>query len=156
MNIGAKMKIYAYKAFGHDKTRLLDNLIGISSLSKYSHTELVFSDGLCFSSSGRDDGVRFRELDPHPDRWDIFDLVITEAEENQMRSMAELYVKKKIKYDYIGAVTCGFNLCIHNKKFFCSEIVAIFLAFVFEMDGLPCTYSPGDVVKYIQEPLTRL
>ena len=150
------MKLYAYKAFGHSKTQLLDYAIGITSFSRYSHTELVFSDGVCFSASGRDDGARFRDLTPHPDRWDIFDLEITEEEEQHMRFMAELYVKKKIKYDYFGAVTCGFHLCLLNKKFFCSEIVAELLGFIFEMEGFPCTYSPGRLVDYVQKPLRRI
>ena len=150
------MKVYAYKAFGHPKTTLLDNVIGVTSFSKYSHTELVFSDGVCFSASGRDHGARFKDINPHPDRWDIFDLDITEEEEEHIRFMAKLYVKKKIKYDYFGAVTSGLHLCLLNKTYFCSEIVAVLLGFIFEMDGFPCKYTPGKLVAYVKKPLKRL
>jgi len=150
------MKLIAYKAFGHKKSKLLDKAIGIASFSKYSHTELVFSDGTCFSSSGRDHGARFKKIRVNTNRWDIYELDISEEEENHIRFMAELYVKKKIDYDYAGVLTCGLHLCLLNKKYFCSEIVAMLLGFIFEMDSFPCKYSPGRLVKYVQKPLKRL
>ena len=150
------MQLIAYKAFGHPKSRLLDKAIGITSFSKYSHAELVFADGTCFSSSGRDHGARFKHFIPDPNRWDIFELDITQEEENHIRFMAELYVKKQIAYDYFGVITCGMHLCLLNKKYFCSEILAEVLGFIFEMDGFPCIYSPGKLAKYVQEPLRRL
>jgi len=150
------MKIISYKAFGHTKSTYLDKLIGITSFSRYSHTELVFSDGTCFSSSGRDDGVRFKKFEPHLDRWDIYELDVTEEEEEHLKFLAKLYIKKQIKYDYLGVVCCGLHLCLMNKRLFCSEIVAEMLSYIYEFKGFPCHYSPGKIVKYLESNPKKL
>jgi len=144
------LQLILYKAFGHKKSTILDKAIAISTLSKYSHSELVFSDGQCFSSSGRDNGVRFKNFIPNTQRWDIFELDITKEEESHIRYMANLYAKRKTQYDFIGAITCGLHICLLNKKYFCSEILVELLSFIFVVDNFPCKYSPGKLAKFIQ------
>lgn len=38
---------------------------------KYSHTELVFADGMCASCSWLDGGARLKKIDITADRWDV-------------------------------------------------------------------------------------
>lgn len=63
---------------GHEATCLW-------TFSEYSHCELVFSESarngkpLCASSSARDGGVRFKHIDLHTGRWDVYSIVGDEA-----------------------------------------------------------------------------
>lgn len=41
----------------------------------YSHCELIFSDGIAASSSYMDGGVRFKQIDFDPERWEFIDLL---------------------------------------------------------------------------------
>lgn len=41
---------------------------------KYSHVEVIFSDGMAASASFSDGGVRFKEIDFNDGKWDIIDL----------------------------------------------------------------------------------
>jgi len=150
------MKFIAYKAFGNEKSKALDIAIAITSFSNYSHTELMFSDGMCFSSSGRDNGVRYKKIIPDPKRWDIFELDLTEEEESHIRYLADMYIKKRTRYDYLGALACGFHLCLMNKRSFCSEIVSELLSYIYVLKGFPCHYSPGKLVKFMNSNPERL
>lgn len=47
--------------------------------SPYSHCELIVR-GKCYSSSLRDGGVRGKEIDLDPEKWDIYDLPWADAE----------------------------------------------------------------------------
>jgi len=56
----------------HDR-RLTARFIQWWTGSPYSHCELVV-DGLCYSSSAMDGGVRCKAIDLDPDKWDVIDL----------------------------------------------------------------------------------
>ena len=56
----------------HD-ARLTARFIQWWTGSPYSHCELVVY-GLCYSSSAMDGGVRCKQIDLDPDKWDIIDL----------------------------------------------------------------------------------
>ena len=53
------MKLAFYKAKHGTK---IDKIVAAAIGSEYSHVELVFSDGICFSASPRDKGVRFKTI----------------------------------------------------------------------------------------------
>jgi len=40
----------------------------------YSHCEIIFSNGLSASSSFMDGGVRFKDIQYDPEKWDIFEI----------------------------------------------------------------------------------
>ena len=42
-------------------------------ITKYSHSE-IYIDGICYSSSVRDGGVRSKVIDLNSGKWDIVDL----------------------------------------------------------------------------------
>lgn len=56
----------------HD-TRLTARFIQYWTGSPYSHCELVV-DGLCYSSSAMDGGVRCKAIDLDLEKWDVIDL----------------------------------------------------------------------------------
>lgn len=53
--------------------RLTSRFICWWTNSKYSHCELII-DGLCYSSSMMDKGVRRKKIDLNPRKWDVIDL----------------------------------------------------------------------------------
>lgn len=99
--------------------------ICIATLSRYSHCELVIN-GLCYSSSGRDNGVRVKFI---PDlytsnRWDIFDLV--GIDENYALQVFNNLQGQK--YDYLGVARYLLNFIPNIKnRWYCSELNAAML-----------------------------
>jgi hypothetical protein len=112
------MKLAFYRAIAGG---LLDWLIAMRHWGKYSHVELVFSDGLSFSSSIRDGGVRFKRIEYKPDRWDFLDLPITAPEEYIVRRWAEDQLGKG--YDKPGILAYINPLRKQDpNRYYCSEI----------------------------------
>lgn len=130
------MKLAMYKGKGN----FYDRLIRIVTCSKYSHCELVI-DGICYSSSPRDSGVRVKYINLTTDSWDLFDLPDYYNQEAALTWFIENIGKK---YDWIGAVISilPFQMNIPNK-FFCSEACATML-------GLsdPKSYTPQKLLDY--------
>lgn len=88
---------------------------------KYSHCEMVFSDGMSASASYMDGGVRFKRIDYDPANWIFIDLpahLEARAREWFMRHEDEAY-------DLMGNVhlVIGFVPQAERKKF-CSEALA--------------------------------
>lgn len=114
------MKIAFYKGLAYG--RLIDRLVCICTLSKFSHCEIVFSDGLCVSSSFRDGGVRFKPIDLNH-KWEVFEVECSVVEEESIRSFFNLH--EDSRYNLIGALASWIGFTVRsNDQFFCSEIVA--------------------------------
>lgn len=97
------MKIAFYKArYG----KLVDYIISIFTFSKYSHCEIVFSDGECASSSPRDGGVRFKKIELGH-KWDVYTLV-THDNEDAVRQWFTDHDHQG--YDLLGAIGSGVGL----------------------------------------------
>lgn len=88
---------------------------------KYSHCELIFSDGLAASASFLDRGVRFKQIDFDPARWDFINLPADlEADARQWFTKHE-----GSGYDVIGNLRFALDFLPDNKhKWFCSEALA--------------------------------
>ncbi len=87
----------------------------------YSHSELVFSDGLSASASWMDGGVRFKRIDYDPERWDF--VTLPDSLEPQARAWFAEHDGRS--YDLIGNLSFLFPLIPHSKrKWFCSEAIA--------------------------------
>lgn len=71
--------------------------IRVWTWSRWSHAELVL-DGVCWSASGRDHGVRRKEIDLTSGRWDVVDISITD--ERAIRALAWFVVHEGDGYDY--------------------------------------------------------
>ena len=101
-----------------------DKAIAWATWGRYSHVEIRFSDGMCFSSSGRDGGVRFKQINIAPANWDIVHLsVLPVQEEAVIRAWCQTQVGKL--YDWKGILCFFFPGDIqNNNKWYCSEICA--------------------------------
>lgn len=106
------MKMAFYKGKGN----WLDALVRFVTRSEYSHCEIVI-DGVCWSSSPRDGGVRRTQINLQSGHWDVIDIQGNEAS-------AELWFKSRegAGYDWIGLIRTVIPYFPHSKtKWFCSE-----------------------------------
>lgn len=123
------MKIAFYIA---KKGRLLDKLIAwwtrpdwwrFWESGKFSHTELVFSDGWCFSASPREGSCRWKKIKFDESKWVFIELdKIYDETEIALRCSEE----NGKSYDYVGIfwsfiIPIGYET---KRKWFCSEIAA--------------------------------
>ena len=87
----------------------------------FSHVELIFSDGMATSSSFADGGVRFKQIEFSPSKWDFIQLPV--ALESAARAWFEAH--KGEKYDLRGKVRFALDFMSEEKgKWFCSEALA--------------------------------
>ena len=114
--------------------------------SVYSHCELVVN-GVCYSSSGMDKGVRRKIINLDDGKWDVIELPWADAE-SVVRYFAET---DHHQYGYFGLITSQlFNRGIaQDRAQFCSEWCA-------RAVGLPnaSSYSPaslGRMCEHINE-----
>ena len=91
----------------------------------YSHTELIFSDGVCGSSRHVDGGVALRVVEFNDKDWDIIEINRDEA---AARHWFEVH--RGEDFDFLGLLgfvwTRGLN---KRRKWFCSEAVAASLGY---------------------------
>ena len=76
---------------------------------RYSHCEILFSDGQCASSSFMDGGVRFKKIDFAIDKWDF--VRVPDSLEAEARAWFEQH--QGAKYDLLGKSVVG-----HHRLFF--------------------------------------
>jgi hypothetical protein len=138
------MQLWFYKA---ENGNWQDKLISWWTKGSYSHVEIVFSDGMAFSSSPRDGGCRFRKIE-YSDHWevisldnrikwlaaeywskhwqdipdDIGPLQFAELYEDEIRKWCESQVGKT--YDWKAILGWTFGECDFQdkEKWYCSEI----------------------------------
>jgi hypothetical protein len=108
--------------------------------SEYSHCELVV-DGMCFSSSIQDGGVRAKAIELRSDRWDWIDLPWASRD----AIVAHWYGTLRQPYDWWGLIGSQiFNRRAHyGDASFCSEWCAAALEL-----SHPQTYSPQTLADY--------
>lgn len=109
----------------------------VGTISKYSHVELVI-DGVCYSSSVRDGGVRSKRIDLDC-KWDVIEIKC-----DAQRAINWFRAHEGEGYDWPGIARFALPVIHHRrKKWFCSEAVAA-------MIGLesPHKWSPGALARY--------
>jgi len=87
----------------------------------FSHVELEFSDGVCFSASPREGICRFKVINTNDKPWVAIDTPVPPALENKLR--LECGRLEGIPYDYIGILGFIFRTPDQESKLFCSEVV---------------------------------
>lgn len=119
-----------------------DNFICLVTRSRYSHVELAFfnidANHLCWSSSTRDDGVRYKRIYVDYSKWDAVSI--------QLDKDDSFFLQHEGKgYDYMGLIGTVIALPIFSRKnkWFCSEIIAAFFGL-----SNPWSYTPEDLYKY--------
>lgn len=96
-----------------------DWLISTWTQGPFSHVELQFSDGICFSASKRDGGTRFKKIDVIPEHWAKINV---NCNENKIRDWCQNQLG--CKYDLLGVLGLALHIKYKNKKqWFCSELV---------------------------------
>lgn len=89
--------------------------------SKYSHVELVI-DGVCYSASGRDGGVR-KKVIPNLNssgRWDIYEVKIDKA-----FALNLFKYEEGLGYDYLGVAKFVLPFIPESQsRWYCSELIA--------------------------------
>lgn len=112
----SKVYLAMYKAEGN----WVDKIIRLFTGKPYSHCELAVANGekyLCYSSSPRDGGVRYKLMHLGEDKWDLIPL------DNVTEEKIKAYFNRTCgkAYDWWGAI--GIVLCVKQKrsKYFCSE-----------------------------------
>lgn len=99
--------------------------ICLRTLSRHSHAELLI-DGVCYSSSARDGGVRSKSIDLWSGRWDLYPL----PGADKAAALAWFDRHKGARYDWPGILHWVLPVRHHPDRFVCFEAVA-------EMLGLP-------------------
>lgn len=84
----------------------------------YSHTEIVFSDGVMISSSPRETEVRAKVHTLNPEAWDYID--VSGLDESTARVFAETQLGKS--YDWFGVAGFVVALRDNEQRWFCSEL----------------------------------
>ena len=130
------------------KADWFDELICIWTLYMFSHVEMVFSDGVSFSSSPRDGGCRFKNINyANTNHWVIIELPwITEGDEADIRGFCHNQDGKL--YDWCGiflSQVLPLNIQEPNR-WFCSEITAHCLK-----AAKPSQYNPGELYEMVKK-----
>ena len=141
-------------------------LVCVGTLSRYSHTELVFGEpnekgeSLCWTSSGRDGGVRPKWIKLDPARWTVDPLYALNT--NVEAIACHWYLKhEREPYDHFGLgavwlftvcppLRAVWRLIEARNRWFCSESAAAAL-------GLwkPWTRSPGGLRRWAVKQLPQ-
>jgi len=127
----------------------------------YSHTELRFSDGTCFSSSwvkerrgflglfGIRAGTRFKKIEMKPGRWDRWKISIDPAEEAKIRDWCKR--EEWLPYDVVGIFGFVLGKDLDSPfAWYCSEICARALH-VFGICDFPRKISPNGMARIMRE-----
>jgi hypothetical protein len=141
-------------------------LVCVGTLSRYSHSELVFGEpdhrgeSLCATSSGRDGGVRFKRIKLDPARWTV-DPLTSLHPYTEARAYSWFVDHKGEPYDHQGLAAVWlftvapfmrvvWRLIQARRRWFCSESAAAAL-------GLwrPWTRSPGALRRWAVKQLPK-
>lgn len=142
-----KVEIAFYKAKG----TWFSKLIRLWTGSPYSHAELVM-DGMWYSSSIRDGGVRQKDIKAKNGHWDFITLEISPEKQKNIQEFFN--ATESAAYDWRGIfLSHVVPLSRHSKdKWFCSEWVAESLkkSNTLESDIKAEAISPGALYELLK------
>lgn len=114
------MKLASYIA---KHGNIIDKLIALRHLGRYSHSEAYFdlTDGRSWSSSNRDNGVRWKTIE-FDKKWELVELPVTAEQEARIAMWCEAQVGRA--YDWSGVFTFVNPFRRHKESdLFCCEAV---------------------------------
>jgi hypothetical protein len=119
------MILASYKGIRPGLTGLFSRAVRWWLGGEYSHTELIFSDGIAGSSRHPDGGVTLRVVEFKAGEWDLLHI---DGDERAARQWFEEHEGED--FDFLGLLgfvwTRGLN---SRRRWFCSEAVAASLGF---------------------------
>ncbi|MEM7809227.1 MAG: hypothetical protein AAF561_14050 [Planctomycetota bacterium] len=149
---------------GGEHGRMLDRLVARHDPGPHSHVELVFDErprlgtSVCFSSSWRDGGVRFKRLQLGGDRADRWDLVPVRLGPRQVDRLRRWCVNQVGgRYDIPGVLAFKWPCVRHRLNWwFCSEIMIAALQRVGLLEDLvPQRFTPNGLFHHVTKELAR-
>jgi hypothetical protein len=106
-------------AFYKGKGTLIDKMIRVATLGKYSHCELIFSDGRWFSADAWENKCRYKpESEFNPNNWDFIDFHCDEA-------LAKMFCDniEGSEYDFRAIATWFLpDFRDDRSRWYCSEV----------------------------------
>ena len=137
------MKIAFYRSTSSNLfLRAIHSLVKLRTRSSFSHCELVI-DGICYSSSWQDGGVRAQEIDLGSGRWALVEI---EGDEDAARRW--FLQNDGQRYDYLGVFLFLLGRRIGaSTRWFCSSAVASALNI-----PEPLRYSPQTLYERVTRP----
>ena len=102
---------------------------------KYSHAELCLN-GVCYSSSVRDGGVRSKLIDLNSGKWDLIEINL--SEQDKQKALDRFFSIDGKSYDFLGAIGVVLPFVNDSRdKYFCFEVVAKMLGIQNESHATP-------------------
>jgi len=136
-------------------TTIYARLIRLWTFGKYSHSEMVFSNGRTFSSDEADDGARWKDWVMSPDDWDFLEVPCTAEQEKRLIEFCN--EENGTKYDMRGIGFSFLPIPIglqSEDRWFCSEIcVAMLQQIGFMVGYTPSSVSPNKLYKVLKKEL---
>lgn len=133
-------------AFYRGEGKIVDRLVRWWTQGKYSHCEMVFSDGMYFSADAWSNKVRYATIKANPANWDFVELGINPKEELAVRAWCDSQNGKG--YDWVGILLSQIlPLKAHSKRrWFCSELCVAALQTVGRLSGIrPQDIDPSEL-----------
>ncbi|GIT92887.1 hypothetical protein JANAI62_33450 [Jannaschia pagri] len=140
-----------YVAFYRGRGTVADRIVRYATRSPFSHCELIHTDVTprrgdtvrCVSASGRDKGVRIKEITLTPAKWDIY-AVPWAPDDAWDRAVAHVGKPYELWSMVLSQL---FNFRRQDRgKWFCSELIAYALGL-----NMPHAKSPGDLLRDIDD-----
>lgn len=137
-----KAAFYLGRKAENPSSKMFDWLVCAWTKSPYSHCELVI-DGVCYSSSKRDGGVRAKEIDLKSGHWHVL-----EIGGDKSAALKWFQGNSGARYDVAGLFGFVLPFRTHNlNRWFCSEACAAALGI-----PEPWRYSPHDLFEHLIKP----
>lgn len=144
-------------AFYHGKGSFFSKLIRLWTFGSFSHVEIVFSDGLAFSSHEADGGTRFKQIDFTAPGWELVDVPVSQQDEARIRAWCRN--EDGCAYDWRGITFSFLPIPIgwqHSERWFCSEICAAAVQLAGYLSGYtPAALSPNGLYKALCKELSK-
>ena len=116
----------------------------------YSHSELLFSDGVMFSASQYNNSTRFTNKNPKSIAWVDVEVGITWEQEKLVRKFCQKQDGKK--YDYLGVLGFVIGNSDAPNRWFCSEVCVRALQEAGLFEGVtPSKVSPNQLYNLLKE-----
>lgn len=138
-------------AFYRGKGRVSDRIVRFATRSPFSHVELIRQDERprrgetvrCISASGRDGGVRIKDIRLEAPKWDVYAVPWAPGDAWD-RAEAHLGAPYEL---WSMVISQFFNFRRHSRRrWFCSELVAHALGL-----SMPHAMAPGDLLRAVHD-----